>query len=245
MSIFNLINRVTFACGLIGLVTVPTVVNAAVIDFDTWNWFGDVTTTSLGSASLSNNALLDDDFPESDSDFDFFGDPAIDSVTLESSLGLSPGSLDPDGDNFIQATEGSGLTNLVTFTEPTQLTFGWQFLTNDTTFIDGNGFRFADYGFVFSEDMVETIASTDSTLAPSSTNYTQEATGTYRKIFAPGTYDLGMGVVDVDDFDRSSALVISNAQTKPVPESSSYLSIILFTMSLGMTMTHPLTKKRN
>ena len=238
MSISNLMNRAT----LFGLIfaTMPTAVNAAAIDFDTWNTFGDVATSS-NSASLSNNALLDDDFPELDSDFNFSNNPAIDSVTLESDLGLSPGSLDPDSDNFIQATEGSGLTNSVTFIEPTQLTFNWQFLTNDTTFID-NGFRFADYGFVFSEDMVEAIASTDSTLTPSSTNYAQEAIGTYESIFAPGTYSLGMGVVDVDNFDRSSALVITDAQIEPVPESNS--GFILLAMGLCLAFINPAIKTK-
>ena len=240
MSISNLMNRATLVFGLI-FTTVPTAVNAAAIDFDTWNAFGDVT-TSLGSASLSNNALLDDDFPEPDSDFNFSGDPAIDSVTLESSLGLSPGSLDPDGDNFIQATEGSGLTDSVTFTELTQPIFNWQFLTNDTTFVDSNGFRFADYGFVFSEDMIEAIVSTDSILTTSSTNYARETTGTYKSVFTPGTYNLGMGVVDVDSVDRSSALVINNAQTKPVPESNS--GFILLAIGLGLAFINPAIKTK-
>ena len=190
---------------------------AADINFDNWSVFGDVITDSMGETSLSTNALADDDFDLNDNDslFNFSGNPAIDSLTLEENLAVSiPPGLDPDPDNFVQAFEGSGLTQTFNFLEPTTLSFNFTFLTNDQTFTDQDGFDFDDYSFVVIEGTVIPIAGTFDALVSSTTNYQREISGRFSQTFEPGTIQIGLGVVDVGDFVESSALVISNAETE-------------------------------
>ncbi len=189
---------------------------AADINFDNWSVFGDVITDSMGETSLSTNALADDDFEVGDDTlFNFSGNPAIDSLTLEENLGVNiPPGLDPDPDNFVQAFEGSGLTQTFNFIEPTTLSFDFTFLTNDETFTDEDGFDFDDYAFVVIDGTVIPIAGTFDALFSSTTNYQREISGRFTQTFEPGTIQIGLGVVDVGDFVESSALVISNGQTE-------------------------------
>ena len=221
----------------LGTLVVATPAQAALIDFSTWNQFGDVDTPALGAADLSSNALQNDDSgigSGSDTDFNFSGDAAIDSITLESDLGLPAESLDPDPDNFIVATEGSGLQQQLIFTETTTFSFDWTFLTNDET-KDLSGFDGDDYAFLAIDGVVSTLASTNSsvsTLVPSGSNYLREVSGTFSQTFSPGTYDLALGVLDVDDIALTSALQISNADlasqpSQQVPEPSSGLGLLV------------------
>ncbi|MDB9421098.1 hypothetical protein PN467_11360 [Microcystis aeruginosa CS-563/04] len=207
---------------------------AALINFSSWNLAGDVVTPALGQVDLSTNALQNDDSPSADNNFNFSNLPAIDSLTLESNLGLPSQSLDPDPSNFVFAFEGSGLENAYTFTEETTLSFNWTFLTNDET-RDLSGFDFDDYAFIALNDQIQTLASTNSsisTLIPSSTNFSREVSGSYTQTFSPGTYSIALGVVDVGSFDQTSALIINNAQlssqsNQPIPESNSLLSLLV------------------
>jgi hypothetical protein len=204
---------------------------AALINFSSWNKAGDVATPALGRADLSTNALQNDDSPNPDSDFNFSNNPAIDSPTLESTLGLPSQSLDPDPNNFIFAFEGSGLENQYTFTEDTTLSFNWTFLTNDQT-RNTSGFDFDDYAFIALDDQIQTLASTNSsvsTLIPSSTNFSREVSGNYTRTFSPGIYSIALGVVDVGSFDLTSALKINNAQlsNQQVPEPNSLFGLLV------------------
>lgn len=204
---------------------------AALINFSSWNLVGDVATPSLGRADLSSNALQNDDSPNPDSDFNFSTIPAVDSLTLESSLGLPSQSLDPDPVNFIFAFEGSGLQQEYTFTEETTFSFNWTFLTNDQT-RNISGFDFDDYAFIALDDQIIPLASTNSsvsTLIPSSSNYSREVSGNYTQNFSPGTYRIALGVVDVGSFDSTSALQINNGQlsNQQVPEPTSWLGLLV------------------
>lgn len=216
MSIFKFNRSTIFTSSLLVFGAAST---ANALEFDTWSNFGDVNVNSTDSVSISTNSLNNDDGSLPDSNFNFSGNPAIDTPTLETNLGLPAQSLDPDAGNLIQATEGSGLSQQFTFIEPTVVRFDWQFLTNDETFFYGNNNTFpaADYGFFAVDGAVTTIASTESVLSPSSTNYENEALSSFSRQFAPGTYDIALGVVDVDNFDQSSALIISNANATAVP----------------------------
>lgn len=228
------VNFSTLTVGMIfsfGAVVLSSPSQAAMIDFSDWNLVGDVATTSLGSADLSSQALQNDDSPNPDSDFNFSTIPAVDILTLESSLGLPPFSLDPDPFNFIFAFEGSGLQQEYNFTEDTTLSFNWRFLTNDLT-RSISGFDFDDYAFIALDDEILTLASTNSsvsTLIPSSTNYSREVSGTYTQTFSPGTYRIALGVVDVGSFDNTSALQVNNAQlsSQQVPESNSLVGLLV------------------
>jgi hypothetical protein len=213
---------------------------AALINFSSWNLVGDVATPSLGRADFSSNALQNDDSPNPDSDFNFSTIPAVDSLTLESSLGLPSQSLDPDPANFIFAFEGSGLQQEYTFTEETTFSFNWTFLTNDQT-RNISGFDFDDYAFIALDDQIIPLASTNSsvsTLIPSSTNYSREVSGNYTQTFSPGTYRIALGVVDVGSFDSTSALQINNGQlsNQQVPEPTSWLGLLVV-VPLGLLRT--------
>ena len=234
MSISTLTNGFALAIGVLGLSSIATAANAAAINFSTWSAYGDVL-TSGNTASLSTNALQNDDLHD-DSNLNFSGNGAVDFFTfdLESNLGLATGSLSPDFDNFIEAIEGSGFNQELTFETRTKLEFDFSFLTNDETFVDFEGFRFADNGLFFFDDTVISLASTDSALtASTTTNYAQEITGTYSRTFAAGTYSVGFAVVDVGDAVDSSGLIISGLQTESVPEATS--TIALFALAgLGL-----------
>lgn len=232
MSIQNHLYLTTSLIGLFGLIGVSPVA-AADINFNNWSIFGDVITDNMGGTSFSSNALANDDFNlGNDTLFNFSNNnPAIDSVTLESNLGVSfPPGLDPDPDNFVQAFEGSGLTQTFNFTEPTTLSFDFTFLTNDQTFTDPGGFDFDDYGFFVIDGQVTPVAGTFDTLVASTTNYQREISGSFSRNFSVGTFDLGLGVVDVGDFTDSSALIISNGQIQAtgttVPEPTVTLSLL-------------------
>jgi hypothetical protein len=204
---------------------------AALINFSSWNQFGDVAIPSLGQADLSTNALQNDDLPDPDSKFNFSNKPAVDAQTLESNLGLPSQSLDPEAINFVTAFEGSGLQQKYTFTEDKILSFNWIFLTNDQT-RNISGFNFDDYAFIALDNQVQTLASTNisvSNLIPSSTNFSREVSGTYTRTFSPGIYNIALGVVDVGSFDSTSALKISNAQlsSQAVPEPSTVLGTVV------------------
>ena len=232
----------------LGTLVLASPSQAALINFGSWNLVGDVATPSLGRADLSSNALQNDDSPNPDSDFNFSTIPAVDSPTLESSLGLPPQSLDPDPLNFIFAFEGSGLQQEYTFTEETTFSFNWTFLTNDQT-RNISGFDFDDYAFIALDDQILTLASTNSsvsTLIPSpGTNYSREVSGTYTQTFSPGTYRIALGVVDVGSFDSTSALQINNGQlqlpSQQVPESNSWLGLLV---PLGFLSTRFLRQRQ-
>lgn len=51
----------------------------------------------MGGTSMSTNALLNDDSPQPDANFNFSDSPAIDSIELGNNLGVDfPLGLDPD-----------------------------------------------------------------------------------------------------------------------------------------------------
>ncbi|MDJ0509303.1 MAG: PEP-CTERM sorting domain-containing protein [Crocosphaera sp.] len=220
--------------GLLGLTLFGGSSLAVTVDFTDWSLSGDVITNSMGGASTSSNGLFLDDIAFGpDSDFNFSNNPAIDSLDLEADLGVST-TLDPDPDNFIQATEGSGLTEVLTFSETTRFSFDWTFLTNDETFIEtdpitGEDFAFDDYSFIVVDGEVVPIAGTFSALSSSPSNYQQEISGRFSRLFLPGSYQIGLGVVDVGDFENSSALIVENAEVDPVlvPEPNTILGLLM------------------
>jgi hypothetical protein len=198
---------------------------AALINFRSWNEVGDIAAPSLGKVDLSSNARNNDDSPAPDSNFYFSNNPAVDVQTLESNLGLTSGSLDPDPDNFIVALEGSGVQQQYIFTQKTSFSFDWTFLTNEQS-----PFDFNDYAFVAINGQIQNLASASNSVAliPPSTNYSREVLGSYTQIFNPGTYSIALGGVDVNSFDQTSALRISNASIETVSEPSSIFGLLVF-----------------
>jgi hypothetical protein len=241
---------------LLGL-TLAASAQAASIDFSTWTAAGDVVTPALGEAAFSTNALDDDDFaenPPGDDNYNLSGTPAVGNpFVLANNLGLnSEDELNPDPDNFVFATDGSGLTQQLTFLETTDFTFNWRFFTNDEIFTVG-GMDFGDYAFLAINGSVTNTFGPFANPGPASSpqptcssgsqcQYVSEVSGDFSRRFAPGTYAIALGVVDVDDVTNSSAFSLINAQLNEVtatsiPEPASPMSLVaLGTLGTGLLL---------
>ena len=145
---------------------------------------------------------------------------------LQSQLGISENALNINatlnGSNidgvYRTPKEGSAiLSDSFTVDESFEISFDWNYLTNDGASILGN----QDFSFVTitgietaSGNPVEFVIplgdSGSSIPSDSSINFA-EGTGysTYTSdLLAPGNYQVGFGVVDIDNVDRSSALLV-------------------------------------
>ncbi|MBH8578182.1 PEP-CTERM sorting domain-containing protein [Nostocaceae cyanobacterium CENA369] len=138
--------------------------------------------------------------------------------SLEDFLSITPGSLDPATSTF-GATQGSAIKQ--TFTDikvGDVLHFDYSFLTND-----------ADSAFVTINDSV--IALTAST--PFTYSFT-----------SAGSYNVGIGIVDVDDAIGASQLIVSNAKLDAVPEPMTILGS-LTALSFGVGMRRRFGRKKS
>ena len=200
--------------------------DAALLDFGSWEQFGDVTTTALGEAKLSNNALQDEDFLE-DTNFNYSGNAAGSArpfPDLQDFLGLQPEALDVEG----EAVEGSAIKNTVTVAAGDVLYFDWNFRTNETLN--------QDFAFLLVDNTLIKLADlTDATQADSPFG---QQTGIRSYTFSTaGTYTFALGVVDVDDFGTTSALEVTNARIETVPEPATVLG-------LGMVLSFGVSRRR-
>ncbi len=166
--------------------------------FDPWQTTGNTTieTASFGSGPTegTNQALLTN------------GGASVSDTQLETFLGLTSGSLDGLGNG--NATVGSAIKQTVTVSAGTQLSFDWNFLTNEST-----PTSFNDFGFVsIVSNTLDTLANTNSSFGFSPTIFNEE---TGFDIFShtfqtAGTFTLGIGVVDVGDTVVDSGLLVDN-----------------------------------
>ena len=135
---------------------------------------------------------------------------SVSDANLETSLGLSAGSLDGLGNG--NATEGSVIKRTVTVTAGAKLTFDWNFLTGEGTPSSFNDFGFVAIASDTATDTINTLANTSNTFTPSTTIFPKE-TGfnTFSYTFTdPGTYTIGVGVMDVTDSAVNSAVLVDN-----------------------------------
>lgn len=216
-----------FKAGFISLIALASLglvepAKAVTIDFtdSSWNNFGDVSSNANGGVSMSTNALFDDDFPNGDSDYNFSGNAAVESPDLENNLGVTPD---------IAATEGSGTRNTtISFSKEATLTFDWIFRTNENPGGLDSVKPENDYAFI-SINGVETILADigGSSFSASGSNYANEVSGNFTTTLAAGNYDIAFGVIDREDFNRSSALIVSNADAEEVPEPLTILGSVV------------------
>ena len=204
-------------------------------------------TTSCPNSAFATGECFDtqdpsefrQDDPTSNQTFNFSGSDLTDANgnnspnNLQGFLGLESnalnvaraGSIIP---GFRTPKEGSAITQTITVDEPFFLTFDWNHLTNDgTNEILGN----QDYSFltVYLEDSnpgdrnVEILGdSTGSITTPIPNGQTDfEKVGGYISydsgVLQPGTYVVGLGVVDTDGTGFSSGLLIDNFAIQEVP----------------------------
>lgn len=218
MRISTFIKRSTLSTSIVSLVSFgvsahATPANAVVINFGSWQPFGDVTTPGTGEANLSTNALLDDDFPASDSLFNFSGAPAAQaapSPELQDFLGITDDALDIGG----RAFEGSANQNTVSVTAGDVFSFNYNFRTSEKAYSP----TLNDFAFFLVNNTVFKLADINDASNPSTPFNSETGVNSYTYNFsAPGDYNLAFGVVDIDDYSGTSALQISNANIQPVP----------------------------
>lgn len=152
---------------------------------------------------------------------------------LQGFLGLEPNSLNIARTGgiipgFRTPKEGSAITQTLTVDEPFILTFDWNYLTNDGT---NTTFGNQDYSFLtfYSQDSnpgdrtVEILGDSTGTInTPIPDTQTDfEKVGGYMSydsgVLQPGTYVVGLGVVDVDGTGISSGLLLDNFAIQEVP----------------------------
>ena len=193
--------------------------------------FGDTPTDGLQQAFLNND-------PEAS--LSYGTGNAVAAGSLEDFLGLSSGALTGLGNGTV--TNGSGFSQTFTLVKAETISFDYDFITSeDPNFPPVN----KDFAFVSLSGTTSILTSlADSTAvpiaepavtgrtSPSIDDYLSE-TGykTYTATLAPGSYTLGLGVVNVGSTDIGSGLLIDNAHFTPVPEAGTWIS---FGLLLGL-----------
>jgi Ca2+-binding RTX toxin-like protein len=197
-----------------------------------WESSGDVEIIDPNNLQLSTDGLFDDDFDlgASNGDFNFSGNPAT-SVgfdlgfgKLEDFLGIDVTELDLDIDDI--AYEGSAIKTTLNLSSRTEVSFDWEFLTNETS-DDLSGRPFNDYGFFFLGQKITKLAdwtNANQTTCDFGFDHCTE-TGNKTRTLDPGSYTLGFGVIDIDDFVVTSALRISSFTLTPISHFGKYWDI--------------------
>jgi len=179
-----------------------------------WTQLGDVSIQS-GAALLTTAAVnFEDDAPASAGAFNFSGIAAADSSnSLDTFSNLSVDALDPDAGSLVFAFEGSALKQTFTVGAGDVIFFQWQFLTNDPL---------ADYAYVVINGTKINLGQASLASTSSSPFAFESAVNTFSSQAFPSaqTVDFVVGVVDVNDFNGTTALQFDNVQIVPEPSSA-------------------------
>ncbi|GAX43357.1 hypothetical protein NIES4075_43700 [Tolypothrix sp. NIES-4075] len=176
---------------------------AASVNFT--KFFGDVT-TSGGQTSLTNAFDASDD---ASVNYNVSGNTPGLADNLESFLGVTLGG---------NPQEGSAVRTTLAASAGDVFSFDWVFRTNDSL---NNDYAFVTIGSqVFNLANITNATIPGSTLGNNPNPYLRQTNNnTFSYTFnTAGTYNVGIGVVDVNDFVTSSGLSVRNANTQPVPE---------------------------
>lgn len=186
-----------------------------------------------------NNFRQDDPTSNNDRTFNFSGLDQTDANgnnspnNLQGFLGLEPNALNIDRSGgkipgFRTPKEGSAITQTITVDTPFKLSFDWNYLTNDGTHetFGNQDFSFLTFypeGSNPADRTVEILGdSTGAISTPILNGQTDfEKVGGYVSydsgVLQPGTYVVGLGVVDTDGTGISSGLLIDNFAVQEVP----------------------------
>jgi hypothetical protein len=190
-------------------------------DFDNgivgWQTAGDVAAqdnsgvifVALTTASLTSQ----DDFPLPAGAYNLSRVAAVETgLLLEAAIGAEPGAFDR-GDDF--AFEGSAIWRTVNVNAGDILSFDWLLATNEV----GTD-ALPDYAFLAVDGDITRIATAfDATSAPILDFQADTGIRSFSYVFSrSGTVQLAFGVVDVGDFNTTTALAIDNLSITAVPE---------------------------
>ncbi|MEQ8384127.1 MAG: S8 family serine peptidase [Coleofasciculus sp. A1-SPW-01] len=175
-------------------------------DFTDWNSIGDATiqTDTIGSTPTDGTfqALITN------------GQGSVSDSNLETFLGLNTGDLDNLGNG--DAIEGSALQlTPITVKAGDILSFDWNFITNEQTPSSYN-----DFGFVsISSTLLSELADTNQQFNRFTGSFGKQTNyGTFDYQFTQdGTYTIGLGLVDADDNNVDSGLLVDHVQITPDP----------------------------
>jgi len=218
------------------LALVSTPAHAVLLSFETgldgFSTVGDaylVDTGFDGSIPHGSQALYLSTFPNGGGTGDLTGDPiesprpspAVAGSVLESFLGLAAGTLDALSPSGNPVVEGSAA--LLSFTTPATTTVSLQFnmLTNET---DVWAPTWRDYVFTHLTGQPDAVHADveASPLSASSTIFNRETgwlTVTWADLPA-GSYDLGIGVADVQDDNVGTAILLDAVSIVPSPRAA-------------------------
>ena len=222
-----------------------------------WTATGDVSiqTSAYGSTPTDGNAialLTTASLLEPDGNLNCSGsNQPVSANCLETVfLGLSLNSLnDPNNPFFGVAREGSGIKQTFTVQAGDRLTLDWNFLTADPS-ADNQ-----DYAFIvlselsnlsnLSYDNLPKLNNTAGLITSNTLFGNETGFKPFSYTFTEsGTYTLGIGVVDVGDFEVSSGVLVDNInltnRDEKIPEPSSLFGLL----ALGISGTiSALTRK--
>lgn len=219
MSAKTFWKAVTHSLFILGSFTVASPSFAAGVNLGNFTRSGDVGNVTPTQATITNA------FPGGSDDggtnYNVSGNEPLLPYQLETSLGLSPGTLGPD------VAEGSAISIVKNFQAGDVFSFNSNFQTFDTP-----GF---DRAFVSIVNSTTNAVITPLTLGNSTFNYTFPTAN---------NYTIGIGVVDgQSDVTGSSRLTVSNANVAPVPEPLTILGSIT-ALGLGANMRRRFGKSR-
>ena len=207
-----------------------------------WSVLGDATAINNQAIATNSSTFGDDALGLT---FNFSGDEPLSAFDLETFLGFSPGTLSPVTSLF-GATEGSLISQQFFGSAGSDLSFDWQFLTNDTAVEVIPGFTEADYGFVSIQSqefsrLVVLSNSGSSSLSPSTDSFVPFERSTSINNYSltlPSSsfYKLSFGVLDVGGSAISSALVVDNVTTENTQTPESSLVVGLLTLGFGISL---------
>jgi hypothetical protein len=171
-----------------------------------------------GSAQLvltTASAQFADDAPEPVGAFNRSGvDAAAAGGALEDFAAVAPGAFDPDPVNAVQAFEGSIAQQSFTAAAGDVLSFRWNFISKDN--------QLGDYAFVVIDGEIVKLADlAQATMSAGDWGVQSGYLGFSRSFSGSGTHRVSFGVVDVGDFNATSALLIDAVQITAVPEPES------------------------
>jgi hypothetical protein len=138
--------------------------------------------------------------------------------SLEAFLGIADNALAPDVDKLVVAFEGSAASQTFAVAAGSRLSFQW-----DLSTLDQRDPAQADYAFIVLDGQVirlaDAFAATTAIVGGDYAAHTgwQDYTTTFD---AAGSHTLSFGIVDVGDFNDTSALSVTRVAVSAVPESS-------------------------